>query len=101
MGAASKKAILLPASKLTKFCFRTPLMAAAACADISIFTAVLDACGSIFASSSTCEVEIVSVATRTFAAYSTVNCLPPPPYILQGGIVLFMLARRDGLELTG
>lgn len=63
MGGATKKAILLPKSKLTKFCFRTPLMAAAACADISIFTAVLDACRSIFASSNTLEVEIVSVAS--------------------------------------
>lgn len=64
MGGASRKAILLAASKLTQFGFRTPLMAAAAAADISIFTAVLDACLSIFATSETCEVEIVSAKRR-------------------------------------
>lgn len=69
MGGATKKAILLPKSKLTKFCFRTPLMAAAACADISIFTAVLDACRSIFASSNTLEVEIVSGGKRQRRAF--------------------------------
>ena len=61
MGGASRKAILLSPSRLNQFRFRTPLMAAAAVADISIFSAVLDACRLIFASSETCEVDIVSV----------------------------------------
>lgn len=78
MGGATKKAILLPKSKLTKFSFRTPLMAAAACGDISIFTAVLDACRSIFAASNTLEVEIVSVATSSLAGY----CIAPSCFVV-------------------